>query len=99
MYHFTDTIKTKEMFISLRIWCARERERHKDDNGEERSPSLPLCQVAGISIRKPTGVLLWRCFRRAGRSWVGCQAVEPELYWFLRLGMARCSQTLQSYSL
>lgn len=56
-YFYTNSTKqrqTAEMFVSLWIWSARERERGED--GEEWSPSLPpsLSSVAGISIHKKT---------------------------------------------
>lgn len=48
----------------------RERERDKNDNGEEWSLSLPLSPVAGISIRRPMSELLWRRFQE-GRQELG----------------------------
>lgn len=69
MVYLTDTATTtdsRDVYFPLNLVCVRERERDKDDNGEEWSLSLPPSPVAGISIWKTTGELQRRRFRRGG---------------------------------
>lgn len=74
VYYFTDTATTttdgRDVYFPLNLVCERAREgRGRQRRGAVSLPPF-LSTVAGISIRKPTGELLWRCFRR-GRQELG----------------------------